>query len=102
FERDGVLLIVVHRLGHGAEVDVAGLSVSLLQIVESLADECGVEPIAVLDVELRAERLGVIEVRITGKRDSPQPIALTFFNGHQNIDTLAAVGPEGEPVEPTL
>src|SRR5205814_1986671 len=48
-ERDGLLLFVVDRLWNGAEVDVSEGAVRLFEILKALADEGGVEPVAVLD-----------------------------------------------------
>ena len=47
-QRDGLLLVVEDGLGDGAEVDVSQLAVGLLEVLQALADQRGVEPVAVL------------------------------------------------------
>ena len=63
-QRDGLLLLVVDGLGDGAEVDVSERAVGLLQVFETLADEGGVKPVAVLEGEGGAKGLGVGDVRM--------------------------------------
>ena len=94
--------VVEDGLGDGAEVDVAQLPVGLLQVLQALADQRGVEPVAVFDGEGGAQRLHVVHRLVAGEGDGAQPVARALFDGHQDVDALALVGPEGEPVESAL
>ena len=100
--RHGLLLLVGGELGDGAEVDVAEAAVGLFQVVEALADQRGVEPVAVLDGEGGAQRLQVGDLLVAGEGDGAEAVAAALFNGHLNVDALALVGPEGEPVQSAL
>ncbi len=101
-ERDGLLLFVEDRLGNGAEVDIAQLAVSLLEVLQAFADQRGVEPLAVFHGEGGAQRLFVGHGLVAGEGDGAQPVAGALFNRHQNVDALALVGAEGEPVQAAL
>ena len=98
-QRNRLLLVVVGQLGNRAKVDVAELPVGLLQVFEALADCGGIEPVAVLDGERGAQALGVLHGLVAGEGDRSQPVALAFFNRHQDVDALASAGTEGEPVQ---
>ena len=74
-ERDGLLGFVEVRLGDGAEVDVAELAVGLLQVLQALADEGGVEPVAVLDGEGGAQGSGVGDGLVAGESDGAEAVA---------------------------
>ena len=91
-QRDGLLLLVVDGLGDGAEVDVAQRAVRLLQVFETLADEGGVEPVAVLDSEGGAKGLDIGDVLIPGKGDGAEPVAAPSSMGMRISMRLPRLG----------
>src|ERR1019366_2234185 len=80
----------------------AQLAVSLLEVVQALADHGGVEPVTVSHGKGGAQRLYVADGLVAAEGDGAQPIAVTFFNRHQDVDSLALVGAKGKPVQSTL
>ncbi len=81
-ERDRLLLVVVGEFGDGAEVDVAQLAIGLFQVVQALADQSGVEPVAILDGKGGAQGFDVGDGLVAGEGDGAEPVAAAFFNGH--------------------
>ena len=100
--RHGLLLVVGGELGDGAEVDVAQAAVSLFQVVQALADQRGAEPIAILDGEGGAQGLQVGDLLVAGEGNGAEAVAAALFNRHLDVDALALVRAEGEPVQPAL
>ena len=49
-----------------------------------------------------AQCLHIGDGLVAGEGDRAQPVARALFNGHEDVDALALVGPEGEPVQPAL
>ena len=92
-------MIVVKGLGDGAEIDIALSAVGLLEILQTLLDQRGVEPVAVFDGEGGTQGLGVVDGLVAGEGDGAKAVAATFLNRHQNVDPLALVGPKGKEVE---
>ena len=100
--RNGLLLFVVSDLGNGAEIDVAQDPISLLQVVQALADLGCAEPFAVFDGEGGAQGLRVVDLLVARERNGAQAVAFPLFDRHRDVDALAVVRPECEPVEAAL
>jgi hypothetical protein len=98
-ERDGLLLIVVDRLGNGGEVDVTKLAVGLLEILKTLLHHGSAEDLTILDGEGSAQGLGVADGLVASEGDGAQAVARALFDGHGDVDTLALVGAEGKEVQ---
>ena len=77
---DQVLGIVEPRYRRANELDIALPAIGLLQRFQAFAEDHGVEVVAILDREHRAQRLGVAEVLVVAERDAAQAIALAFLN----------------------
>ena len=88
-EGDGLFRFVDAGSGDADEVDVAELTVGFLQVLQAFAEDGGVEPIAVLDGELAAQRLDVGDCLIAAESDCSQTIARAFIDRHRDVDALA-------------
>ena len=60
-----------------------------MQVLETLADGCGVEPISVFYRELRAQRLGIAYRLVAAEGDGAEAVALALFDGKGDVDALA-------------
>ena len=49
--------------------------------------------------KVRAQRLDVGDRLVAGEGDGAEAVARALFNGHEDVDALALVGTEGEPVQ---
>ena len=96
---DQLLGLIHARLRRADHVDEAALAVGLAQRLQPLAEERPIKVVAVLDRELRTQRLGVRVELVAGKRNAAQPIALALFHRNQDVHALAGGGMQRERVD---
>ena len=94
-----LLGFVEARRGCADKVDVALGAVGLAQSLEALEEELAVEPVAVLEGELRAQSAGIGDDLVVGEGDAAEPVALALFDRNQDVNALALGRTKGERVD---
>ena len=89
FQKRQLLFVVKRRAWHRREVNVAGLAVSLAQVVDPFGHLFAAEDIPILDREQRPQRGHVLNRFVVLERNLAQPIFVTFLNRHGDVDRFA-------------